>query len=242
MALILTDQSNNGHTLTNNGATEYTVSLPYASLTEAVQTLAASTQYLTAVDAAALHPTSFTIEAWLKYSGTNTYDYNIFQSGELTGAGHFGGLSFRGAGGTAGKVQIITGDDNTNDYVLTANTVINSGTWHHVAATYDNSGPTFAIYLDNNSTADATGAGGTPIYPATNYIAVGTRFANGGTRATYFDGQIAEIRFWNTVRTGAQIAANYNQLLKGSESGLIAYWPFMTLPSSTSGSFLLNSV
>jgi hypothetical protein len=40
-----------------------------------------------------------------------------------------------------------------------------------------------------------------------------------------FLGAMNEIRVWNTVRTGLQIAALKNQPLRGDENGLVAYWP-----------------
>lgn len=228
MALVLTDYSTNSNDLTNSGATEVTASLPFAQSISAVALAAASTQYLYATDHSSLKPTTaWTIEAWVKFLGTATYDYAIFQTGEITAGGHFGGILLRAAGGTAGKVQIVTGDDNSTDYALEANTAINNGAWHHVAVTYNASGtPTFKIYLDGSSTADRSGNGGTPIYPATNYVRIGCATTNGGARSMYFDGQIDDVRLWNTERSGAEIAANYNIRLTGSETGLVAYWPF----------------
>ena len=41
-----------------------------------------------------------------------------------------------------------------------------------------------------------------------------------------YDGLIDEVRIWNIARTEAQVAADYQKELSGSETGLIAYWKF----------------
>ena len=43
---------------------------------------------------------------------------------------------------------------------------------------------------------------------------------------TTFDGLIDEVRVWNDIRSGAEISANYQQQLTGSEANLVGYWRF----------------
>ncbi|MEM6252863.1 MAG: LamG-like jellyroll fold domain-containing protein [Cyanobacteria bacterium P01_D01_bin.156] len=45
------------------------------------------------------------------------------------------------------------------------------------------------------------------------------------TPDTFFDGEIAELRLWQSERTAAQIEANFNRSLTGREPDLWAYWP-----------------
>jgi hypothetical protein len=40
----------------------------------------------------------------------------------------------------------------------------------------------------------------------------------------FFQGNIADVRFWNIVRTPAEIAADKDKQLTGSEPGLVGYW------------------
>ncbi|EDN70577.1 conserved hypothetical protein [Beggiatoa sp. PS] len=61
-----------------------------------------------------------------------------------------------------------------------------------------------------------------------------------------FEGQIDEVRIWNTARTQAEIQANMNITLQGNESGLVAYYPFDALltsdqTSNTNDGTLINS-
>ena len=41
-----------------------------------------------------------------------------------------------------------------------------------------------------------------------------------------FIGEMADVRIWNTARTAAEIQANYQKQLRGTEPGLAAYWDF----------------
>lgn len=46
------------------------------------------------------------------------------------------------------------------------------------------------------------------------------------TNSPTFYGKMADIRVWNTARSAEQIAENYNQRLKGTETGLYVYYNF----------------
>ena len=41
-----------------------------------------------------------------------------------------------------------------------------------------------------------------------------------------WQGKLDDVRIWNTVRTGAQISANYRNQLTGTQTGLVANWKF----------------
>ena len=92
--------------------------------------------------------------------------------------------------------------------------------WTHVAVTYDGANKIFYINGVPNSTNQITGVinqTGTPLYIA----------RQGSTcDCNFFQGQMDEIRIWNTVRTPAQINQNFQLSLTGSESGLVAYYRF----------------
>ena len=54
-----------------------------------------------------------------------------------------------------------------------------------------------------------------------------TKFHTGDyNSAIYFDGQIDEVRLWNTTRTLAQIASLKDTVLQGNENGLTSYYNF----------------
>ena len=53
-----------------------------------------------------------------------------------------------------------------------------------------------------------------------NYIAKSSWAQDG-----YFEGEIAEVRVWNIVRTPEEIKQNINSRLSGNEPGLVGYYP-----------------
>ncbi|NBX87960.1 MAG: hypothetical protein EBQ97_05515, partial [Bacteroidetes bacterium] len=46
---------------------------------------------------------------------------------------------------------------------------------------------------------------------------------NNSETTSYFNGSMAELRIWNTARSGSQIYQNFRRILNGNESGLVAY-------------------
>jgi hypothetical protein len=100
--------------------------------------------------------------------------------------------------------------------VNTPYTSLNS--WHHVAMTYD--GSNVRIYMDG--TLVKTQAASGSITTNTNPLYIGNQ--NGYPE--FYGGSVDEVRIWNVVRSQAQIQANMNNELTGSESGLVAYYKF----------------
>ena len=111
---------------------------------------------------------------------------------------------------------------------------IPTGAWSHVAATY--SGTTLTIYLN-----------GRPIHVSTSVAAVGNnaeRFTIGGRTvlatgdASYerFQGEIDEVRVWNSARSEANIESDMHNRPTLSDANLKAYFDF----NEGSGSSLVN--
>ena len=150
------------------------------------------------------HNTAFsnntqTVELWFKttdatgpmlgYSGTN---YPSSQSSFVPILGLVNG-KIRGEFWTNSSTNTITSFTNYND-----------GNFHHVALT--SNGTSYSMYVDGvllysfNGTVNNSWA---------NFMTVGASFstANRGYPSgwNFFDGEIAEVRVWNTARTAAQI-------------------------------------
>ena len=63
--------------------------------------------------------------------------------------------------------------------------------------------------------------------PLTDYVPGAEVLCIGSlSGSSFFQGMIVDARVWNVRRTAAEIAANYQTRLTGSEAGLLGYWNF----------------
>jgi hypothetical protein len=86
--------------------------------------------------------------------------------------------------------------------------------WQHLAAKYD--GSNIVIYRNGVMIASTPKSGNVS---AINVVLI-------GIWETSFNGKIDEVRIWNIARTQAEIQANMNKTLSGTEPGLVGYWRF----------------
>lgn len=158
---------------------------------------------------------NFTIEMWINSADFNPNDiYVNWTKG-----------SYIALGGWAND-----GSFNTWCQGLAPNS-INSGSgttpttnnWHHIAYVFD--GTNQIIYIGGNAVATVATSGSVDLSTSVTQVGlvIGARFdLNQQFTNTAFE----DIRIWNTARTSAQINANLNSNLTGSESGLVAYYRF----------------
>lgn len=101
--------------------------------------------------------------------------------------------------------------------------------WTQISVTMDVKYGDYVIYLDGEIAAEGVG-------PKIGSVSLGqdgvvgndyTGFFIGVSyeKTRWFDGEIAECRIWNVIRTQEQIAANRYEVDPASE-GLVAYWKF----------------
>ena len=96
---------------------------------------------------------------------------------------------------------------------------VSTGTWYHIAGTYDGVNR-MEIYVDGVFNNSLITDGSYNHFPANNlYLG---RHGDG----SYFNGKIDEVRIWNRALCGAEIAAQYDCELSGTEPGLVAYYQF----------------
>ena len=131
---------------------------------------------------------------------------------------------------TSGTVRLDLRDSGTSAVVsayFTNSQVSLTGSWHHLAVTYDGRG-------------GATAAGGIAMYldgvaiPVTrinnpSYVAMRNSTARlqiGRESAGYkqYNGALDELRIWNVARAQSQIQSQMASELSGTEPGLVAYW------------------
>ena len=122
----------------------------------------------------------------------------------------------------------IQNNSNLNEYWFFTPSSVNAyvtlpaDTWSHVALVHNNVSLEKKIYLNGVLVANVAVTG--DINYVTPDLYIGDWVSNTGTRP--FNGQIDEVRIWNTERNASDIAANYNNELTGTESGLVAYYDF----------------
>ncbi|MBK9399996.1 MAG: HYR domain-containing protein [Bacteroidetes bacterium] len=167
-----------------------------------------------------LNDASFTIEAWVRTTGTgegivvSSNNDNIWEAGErafyIDASGH---PAFVGYG---------------NNYIF-SNLAVNDGNWHHVAVVRDYSilPGSGAIYVDGvNRTASVTYMTG----PDPNIGSFSIGRPNGLEAPNYFTGDMDEVRIWNVSRTATEIQSGILSPVSPFAAGLLAYYKFDERP------------
>lgn len=151
---------------------------------------------------------NYTIEAWIKPEGFN----------------HFAGIisKYHTVNANGFILRLSANSPYTGlefDQMTTANGLLNSGQWYHVAAVNDNG--TRHLYL-NGIEQTLTG---TPLNVVnnTNNLTIGVDYLNA---PRYFNGDIDEVRIWNTTKSLCDIKISMYTELSGNEAGLVAYFNF----------------
>ena len=193
-------------------ASLFSVMIVTAAPTTGLQFSGLATSYIDLGQKTAFSPTQFTIEAWVNFQSL-TGAYILSTEGSAAGSGGNQGFVFRVTGT---KLQLSLGA-NAAWPNLNSTTDILVNTWYHVAATY--SGTEIKLYI--NGVLDASTTITTPMVTSVQNLCIGE---GSMWKSRLFVGQMADLRFWNVVRTASEIAANKSTSLMGSETGLIADW------------------
>lgn len=172
---------------------------------------------------------NFTVEFW--FNPANQANMTLFS------AGH--GINDYGT--PAKSLSIII--DNNKELALRANgqtyvisSQINFNQWNHLAISVKRNGVTNA-YLNGVSAAQiaSSAIGGME----TGFFHIGGCSYRNQSYAVvtneYFTGAIDEIRIWKSALTKEGIELNMRNKLRGTESGLAAYFPFETYTTQSSG-------
>jgi hypothetical protein len=204
--------------------------------------------YINLTNNAALHLTSFTLEAWIKPEGTGVTT--------TTGTGGITAVPIVAKGRTEAdapasininyflgidKNKKLTADfeqGSGTNYPVVGSTAIKDSVWTHVAVSYEPVSAAWKMYI--NGVLDMTKDLGSNITPANTSIqpaAIATAINSTGAPAGYFKGNIDEVRIWKVVRTGTEILNNYKRELT-SGTGLVARYGL----NEGSGTTATNSI
>lgn len=162
--------------------------------------------------------TAFTVEAWVNRSSTGHLHTIISNySGSYP-------LLFRIDNDKIGL--------NVNSAVsVQGSSTIPVGVWTHLAGTYD--GSNIRVYV--NGELEGVTAHSSPLQAANSPLRIGGGIAN---NTEYFLGSIADVRLWDRAKSAEEIKAQMQDILDGTESGLVANYQF----NEGSGATTTNSV
>lgn len=166
-----------------------------------------------------------TIESWIYFDAADGASGEIFmKQGNGGGSAQTNlGLRIR-----SGDIMLHVGNGSQSYAIRTLNEIPKQQ-WIHVAAVFDH-GTGIKIYLNGEEQQldVPQGVNGSPSISyntntTTSYIGavctdLGSSFAN------HFNGQIDELRIWNTARTASEIQANMGQQIDPTDVDLAAYY------------------
>ena len=170
---------------------------------------------------------SLTFEAWMQYDSRAAWS-RILDFGENGASDDNIGFSLWSS---TGKISFFV-------YLGNAYTAVNDGdggqtaygqvpidgTWIHVAATISgtagSTSGTAKLYVNGNLVGTKTSM----YVPALLTRKKQYLGKSNWSVDSYLDARMDEFRIWSYVRTQSEIQANMNKTLKGSESGLVAYY------------------
>ncbi len=157
-----------------------------------------------------------TVEAWINADNFNGFSWentivaadnpaNVTGFALRCGAG--GNLSFKIGASALGWPEVVTTD-----------TPLVAGAWHHVAATYDQA--FLRLYIDGVEVMSQAETAAM-FDPSINLMMGKSGFTN-----RFFTGRIDDVRIWSVALTQQQIQDNVCKALTGTEPGLEVYYVF----------------
>lgn len=132
--------------------------------------------------------------------------------------------------GRALRLQLSNNGTATESYFKSAD--IMTGSWQHVAVTWDDSSSLATFYLNGVSLGTQVGSF-TVIDDNASDFAVGMYNDGTSTPAGFYDGLIDEVRVWAAVLTNAQLLIAMVDQINPSTSFLKAYYQFNNSPNDS---------
>jgi len=162
-------------------------------------------------------PYNFTIEYWMRTSQTGGTGTQWWNGAGIVDAETPGIANDFGTSLTGSKLAFGTGGDVT----IFSNSDVNTGQWVHVAATRNQ--PTGEMKLYINGVLEASTLASTAGLYSPWAIAIGRML----TSASYYNGDLDEVRIWNNVRTQCEVQSYMNcEISSTTFTNLVANFHF----------------
>lgn len=174
---------------------------------------------------------SFTIELWLRIKRLplSANEAHLVSRFRAPGQPNYEAFCLRVL--NSGQLEFRTRGASTS---ISTTEVLGENDWYHVALTYqEDTGSPFvnpndvSIYINGQLTTVTPGPGpGVIIDPPPS---PGGSLVIGGDATSspnYFEGYISELRIWDGVKTGFEIAGDRCTMFRGDEAGLLGLWRF----------------
>ena len=153
---------------------------------------------------------SVSVSAWIKSSAFSD-NWNIILE---HGQGEPGSYSLFSWDSNHLRFEFV-GMDEDIEYTVD----FTDGNWHHVVGTFDSKNNRARLYYDGKQVVSKY------VYNEIEEGSGKTTIGSWGGEHSFFEGEIDEIRIWKKALTLEEIQANMYRHLKGSEDGLVGYWP-----------------
>lgn len=182
-------------------------------------TLNGSNNYLYVTHSSFGYRSSFTVQGWIRPTDVNC-------SNNCTIFSHDADYVFSIVSGTFQVWQYYNYNQLTGQ--LNTGVVPRLNEWQHVAYTYSSGAQKF--YLNGQLVWSNTISGwsSNPTYWSNYPFKLGYHYG-----ASYFYGQMDEVRLYSTTRTESQVAADMHQWGPANTSGLVAYYDMNDISGST---------
>ena len=144
----------------------------------------------------------FTVTMWVKTTdtaggaGAHWWSGKGLVDGEVGGGGADWGTAI-----VNGKFVLGVGSAASGDTTIASSVNINDGTWHHLAATRDNTTGTVALYVDGVLRGGGTGPTGDRTFPP------GLRIGSLQTGGGFLNGALDDVRLYSRILSESELAA-----------------------------------
>lgn len=197
------------------------------SNSQSLLTFNGTSDYISVPDSLSLQISPYTVEVWMKPTGSKTAGSRGAWSAMWRGILGKPGRNFHIWLRASGQIhhRFHTDKDWNHGISDTPNDSIKWLQWNHVAITND--GNTAKTYINGELQVEGETEGTLIIDKTPLYIATADLDGKGELPqyCDYFKGKLADIRIWNMARSPEEINSLMDKQLQGNEPGLVAYWP-----------------